>query len=215
MLKNSLLTTAMMALFGAAVLSATPVVVTNFGFEADVLADNAFTTNTFASGWTCSGGSCGAFNPTTASFTPDNPLAAPAQGVNFAYSNGGVISQSVGINVASQGIYTLTVAVGNRLDNAFPGYLVELVAGSTVVATDNTGVTPLKGQFLNSIISYTAPVSGPTIGQALSIRLSSVGIQTAFDNVRLDAAVPEPGTWSMLLIGFGAMAAGIRRKIRA
>ena len=48
----------MMALFGAAVLSATPVVVTNFGFEADVLADNAFTTNTFASGWTCSGG-CG------------------------------------------------------------------------------------------------------------------------------------------------------------
>ena len=93
MLKNSLLTTAMMALFGAAVLPATPVVVTNFGFEADVLPDGGFTTNTFASGWTCSGG-CGAFNPTTASFTPDNPLAAPAQGVNFAYSNGGMISQS-------------------------------------------------------------------------------------------------------------------------
>jgi hypothetical protein len=215
MLKNSLVTSAIMALFGVAVLSASPVVVTNFGFEADILASDGFTTNTFASGWICSGGSCGAFNPATASFTPANPLGAPAEGVNVAYSNGGEISQSVGINVVSEGIYTLTVAVGNRLDTAFPGYLVQLLAGSTVVAQDNSGLSPADGLFLDSVISYTAPVSGAEIGQALSIRLLSTGVQTTFDNVRFDAAVPEPGTWSMLLIGFGAMAAGIRRKIRA
>jgi hypothetical protein len=219
MLKNSriLIATATMVLMGAAIVSATPVLITNSGFEADALPDDGWTTNTIT-GWVCVGGSCGAYNPSTTQFSPDNPLAAPAGGVNVAYSNGGTITQLTGATVQAGGTYTLTAAVGNRLDTAFPGYLVELFTPLGTLASSNSP-SPASGTFLTSTAVYTAPISDVQIGQAISIRLSSIGVQTVFDNVSLDAAlgeaVPEPGTWSMLLIGFGAVAAGIRRKIRA
>jgi choice-of-anchor C domain-containing protein len=34
----------------------------------------------------------------------------------------------------------------------------------------------------------------------------------ALDNVSLDAAVPEPATWAMMLLGFGAIGFGMRRR---
>jgi hypothetical protein len=216
MLKNSrfLIATATMVLLGATVVSAGPILITNSGFEADSLANGAFTSGTIT-GWVCVSGTCGVYNPTTAQFTPDNPLAAPAGGVNVAYSNGGAITQLTGATVQAGATYTLTAAVGQRLDTAFPGYVVELFTPLGTLASSNSP-TPASGFFLNSTAVYTAPTSGAQIGQAISVRLSSVGVQTVFDNVSLDAsAVPEPGTLSMLLIGFGAVAAGIRRKIRA
>jgi hypothetical protein len=49
-----------------------------------------------------------------------------------------------------------------------------------------------------------------------SVRISSTS-PFQIDNIRLTAvaAVPEPGTWAMMLIGFGAIGASVRRARRA
>jgi hypothetical protein len=45
------------------------------------------------------------------------------------------------------------------------------------------------GGALDSVVTYTAPASGPTIGQPIRIRLSGPS-QVNFDNVRLSDSVP-------------------------
>jgi hypothetical protein len=219
MLKNSrfILTTAMMGLLGAAVAMATPVTIVNFSFEDDVLVDGTFTTTTI-SGWTCTTGSCGVYNPPFAAFSSQPNLPAPADLVNAAYSNSGTIAQILSSTVLPNTLYTLRVAVGNRKDTPFPGYQVQLLGGATILAQDNSILAVPDDAFQDSVITFLTGGSGGTIGQALQVRLISNGVQTMFDNVRLDAspsAIPEPGTVSMMLIGLGAVVAGIRRKIRA
>jgi hypothetical protein len=73
-------------------------------------------------------------------------------------------------------------------------------------------VTPGRGLYLPTSISYTSTVSDPLAGQALRIRLRTVGGgQTLFDDVRLEATaidvdpnpVPEPST--LALAGVAAL----------
>jgi hypothetical protein len=182
---------------------ATSIPITNPGFESPVLVNGAFT-QTPPTGW--SGG--GAFNPTTANFPGEAP-----EGQNTGYSNGSAISQTLSIVLAANTTYALTVLVGDRLDTAFPGYHVQLLAGSTILSECATCVTPLNGSFALVTVTYTTGASDPLIGQALSIVLDSDGLQTNFDDVRLDA-VPEPSSLALLSSSFGAMAVAWSRRRR-
>ena len=47
------------------------------------------------------------------------------------------------------------------------------------------------------------------------IDLSSTQAALEADNIGVIAAVPEPGTWGMMLLGFGAIGASLRRRRRA
>ena len=109
--------------------------------------------------------------------------------------------------------YTLTVEVGNFSDadggtfnfTGFPGYRVELFAGSSLLASDNNTLTPGEGIFETSTVSFTTGSSHTDAGQALAIRLVNLngsGIEVNFDDVRLDATpVPEPSTAILGAIG--------------
>jgi len=157
----------------------------NPGFESDILAAGAATTDVFAAGWTCAAvpsGGCGAFHPQAAQF------GSVPEGVNVAYSNGGTISQVLAATLSSNTLYTLTVKVGKRLDLNFPGYVIQLMAGNTVLAQDNSTVSPASGAFLSSTITYQSPVSGPLLGQNLKIVLLANGIQGIFDAVSLSTS---------------------------
>ena len=134
-------------------------------------------------------------------------------GVQVAWGNeGGTIFQRLSATLQSNTKYTLGVYVGQRNRSGFVGYNIELLAGNTVIASNNS-ITPAPGTFSLVNVHYTSSNNDRLIGQSLGIRLSSFGIQTNFDNVTLEAtAVPEPLTilGAVTAIGFGTM---IKRKV--
>lgn len=134
------------------------------------------------------------------------------------------LRQTLGDTLQLNTEYTLTVGVGNFAPSpggdpwnftGFPGYRVELLAGSTVLAMDNNTLAPGEGIFQTSTVTFTTGGSHANAGQALAIRLVNLngsGVEVNFDNVNLNAeTVPEPT--SLALLACGALF-GLRRRGR-
>jgi hypothetical protein len=152
------------------------------------------------SNWTLDSPDQGVFNPSASQANNglDFYYAQPVpDGVQVAYSNGGTIFQQLSAVVEANTRYQLNVWVGQRRNISFPGYNLELLAGNTVLASNNS-VIPIPGTFALVDVIYNSDAGNSFIGQALGIRLTSLGEQTNFDNVTLDAvplsgqSVPEP-----------------------
>ncbi len=132
----------------------------------------------------------------------------------YLYANGGnYVSQTLVDTLQADTTYTLTVAVGWRLDlpdfgfPTFPGYGIELWAGSNLLAsdydTDAGNSRPAVDSWKDVTATYTSPSS--VSADPLEIRLMGYGIQTNYDNVRLDATViPEPSSFALLIFGLFA-----------
>ena len=218
-------------------LSAGSITVPNFSFELPPLTNGANNNggngNTTAiTNWTIAAppGNTdnGVYHP-LAGFTTTNPLPAPADGSQLAYLVPGIgntssitTSASLG-TVASNMLYTLTVALGNRSDNLFfdtGTYTIDLLAnGVSVAEATRAGSTIPHGTFSDLSAVFTSPASGPLIGESLTIRLSATAgsnsDEAIFDNVRLTASpVPEPAT-STMIVGGMATLAWLRRRRRA
>ncbi len=168
----------------------------NAGFENPVLTNGNFT-RVAPPEWTLTGAG-GSFNPAAASFPGEAP-----EGQNTAYLHLGTLSQTL-VDLLQPGVYTLQIDIGDSVFTAFPGYMVELLAGSVVLAKDDNTLVPLNGTFLTSTLVFAATASDPNLGQHLGIRLSSRGDETNFDDVRLNFSpfvVPEPSSVAMLITG--------------
>jgi hypothetical protein len=166
---------------------AAPIPVVNQGFESPVLNPNNFTTEGTPGttpGWTIVGGVGGVFYPTFAAWQYTAPF-----GNQVLYANGGTFEQTVAANIVANRTYTLRVSIVNRPNFGSPNYTVELRAGATIVASDAGSVVPPVGLAQDTVLIYTAPASGPTIGQPIRIRLGGA-TQVNFDNVRLSDSVP-------------------------
>jgi hypothetical protein len=145
-------------------------------------------------GWEVQAGAAvGVFRPSQTVFTtvPD--------GVNTAYSQGPTISQRLAAVLVAGTTYTLTVAIGNPANiSGFPGYRVELWAGTALLAADDNTLTPAAGEFETSSILYVSPPGEPHAGQNLEIRLLAFGAEVNFDLVRLrdnEEVASESITW--------------------
>ena len=127
-------------------------------------------------------------------------------GITVVYSNGGSISQTVGVTAEAGVIYILKAMVGLRNDGfANPGTTILKVGLNSVLAT---GVAPTAGNWSPFTATYRATAADNN--QPITILLNSVDPQGGWDMVSL-SAVPEPATWAMLIVGFGMVGFAARR----
>jgi len=195
---------------------AASVTVLNPSFEAPTAPQQPggqYFSNNDITNWvlSSSGGAVqGVFNPSAsqAADAGNNYYDQPVpHGVQVAFSNGGSISQQLSAVLQPNRQYTLGAFVGRRNNVSFPGYNIELLAGNTVLASNNS-IIPVSGTFAPVTVNYTSGRSDPLIGQPLQIRLTSLGTQTNFDNITLDASpIPEPSA-ILGLLGFGLLGIG-------
>ena len=190
----------------AATSSAVPITVVNHSFE-DGSSDPL-------PGWANNIG--GVHTQPSIAPTPD-----PGDNDRMRWSNGGIVySYQVlsGPNstLAANTTYTLSVDLGDRNDTPFGGADIRLGTGSTMGAnlltptSSLTSVPPDGGWTLWTFV-YTTGAAPANLNEALRIELKSLGVQTQFDNVRLDAVpVPEPN--SAILLALGCVALGLCRR---
>lgn len=233
------------AAFAAAALTAQPAgaqetYVNNSDFEAGWYAAEGeyLPTHIYGTpGWNWSGGSgTGRWNPASSQMTD-----AAAHGV-VGYATGAIAAQQgpahlaqavPGLVIEANTLYTLTLDVGQALNETDWGYNFGLIAGSTDPALGGFILTSLSGstgeaefdlvagQFTTLSLTFQTSDAGAEIGKSLIIALGGLGRGAAYDNVRLSSssitapAVPEPSTWAMMLFGFGAAGVAMRRQRKA
>ncbi len=131
-------------------------------------------------------------------------------------------AQNAGVILQPKTVYTLSAAVlntpglpGAEVFEGFPGYRLELLAGNTVISTDNNTLAISEGDFKIATVSYTSSKNDIYLGETLSIRLINPnlnnnsglnggnGVEVNFDDVKLSAvSVPE----STSLLAYMALA---------
>jgi hypothetical protein len=201
------------------VASAAPVAVANFSFETlppvgglSIACGTGCAyspAGTAIPGWTSTG--------TTGQLQPGNPgstnfFNSLPNGIVVAYDDSGTISQLIGNVTAANILYTLMVDIGQRKDVSGGALGTDqLLIGATAI--NGTGVAPTSGNFTTFTATYTT--TSADIGKAITIQLSSTGIEGDFDNVRLDATnlAPEPGSFALLGLGLAGLGLVVRRKV--
>lgn len=127
---------------------------------------------------------------------------------------GGTGSISQSINTVVGQLYTLSFAYSHNLFNqAVPGasasFSIDGLNGVVAHATGSNANLDWQGysaNFLATGTSATLNFTNLTGGANEGIFLDAISVQTA---------VPEPGTWAMMLLGFGAIGGVMRsRKLR-
>ena len=85
-------------------------------------------------------------------------------------------------------------------DGGVTSFLNQVIGnGDTFFAFDTTGLTTITN------VRYVADAPPTSFSLLKQVRL----------DVNVGSPVPEPGTWAMMLLGFGAVGAGMRRRRRA
>jgi hypothetical protein len=128
--------------------------------------------------------------------------------------------------LAANTTYTLTVDVGDRTDINFAGAILNLGTGpgagnnllpAVVIANTTPTNTAAAGDGWQTWQStFTTGAAPANLGQPLRIDLVNInGIQTLFDNVRLDGStIPEPSTSILSAIVLGVVMCQRRRTRR-
>ena len=152
----------------------------------------------------------------------DGNLPGTGEGVTYAYlniQNNNTASMTYsGTSLGSfsdfgpGAAYTLTLAIGRRLNLTAPTYTLELLQNGVMVASSQGTAT--AGEFNDLTTSFLSTTETGVIGIRIIGTNNTGGFaQANFDNVCLDiAAVPEPSTVGLLGLTTVGIAALRRRR---
>jgi hypothetical protein len=209
--------------------NATPITVPNASFESPTSPAQSSTNFNLLPGWVFNvkGGSEFGTMAISSNFT--SPGASSGNNCAFINNDAANVTDTITSSASLATIapltdYTLTLAIGNvkASDSSLygaPGPVsFSLLANGTVIATQEVpnGTVP-NGTFEDFSLTYASPSYGPVLGDNLTIQLATLpqqgsAYQAAFDNVTLSdvlvdppSAVAEPPTWTLTLIGLGAL----------
>ena len=141
---------------------ALPIPVSNHSFELPVTGPGTFITNAPPPGWAAYGDSLdfggrtiGVLNPNSTVLYADPVPDGSNVGVTFLQpqmNDEAGLQQTLGATLQTLTQYTLTVEVGNLAYDGgpfpftgFPGYRIDLLAGTTVIASDDDTLLPGRG----------------------------------------------------------------------
>jgi hypothetical protein len=208
MLKRMMLVAAVV---GGISTTANAQIVTNGGFEAPVVVDPCCNTSPPAviPGWTATP-NVNVVNGTFSS-TNGNLAFEGNQYLDLVGQGGtGSISQILTTDVGQ--LYTLSFAYSHNL---FSGALVPPASAEVLVNGVLFGiVTHNSGTNANldwQIFSQNFLATGPTTTLTFNNLTGGINEGIFLDAIGV-AAVPEPATWAMMLLGFGAIGGAIRRQ---
>lgn len=137
-------------------------------------------------------------------------------GAEWGYiANPSGVTQKYGLSSAGYGAGTYTFVSGatDQPHQGTPpaGGDYGLVSAGYTTAGDNGGVTNNQPYVKNSVIFDLGTFNG-SIGSINNIRFQ---YGTAFSDTNLPGtpgSVPEPGTWALMLLGFGGIGVAMRRR---
>ena len=229
-------------LFFASSVPAQTIPIANSGFESNIIGQGAFSV-LVPQGWSIydpgfiinqNANSVGVIRPDVPQLF--FPAGAP-EGVNAALvflagaqSAEAGLRQTLTSTLQANTRYRCSVQIGNIASgtslpgsadggnvfydlDGFPGYRIDVLAGTTVVGSDNNsiGATIPEGEWRVARFYFDATNSHPQLGQTLSIRLvnlkfpgspGSPNIEVDFDDVRLSAGtIPISAQLSIALVG--------------
>jgi hypothetical protein len=131
----------------------------------------------------------GTIVPDTSYFTEPVP-----DGTQAMFADNIEVGQVLSETLRAQTYYVLQVDIGHRAQRTLPAYDIDLFAGSVELTPLTVGLSnPVEGQWTDASKIYQVAAGNPLVGSPLQIRLSSPGLETYFDNVRLvavDSIVP-------------------------
>jgi hypothetical protein len=127
-------------------------------------------------------------------------------GNTVAFINSGAITQTLGVSLLPNSVYTLSVDVGRRVDVVAANYSLNLLDGSNVFCTSgsNSNGSITAGTFAD--ITLTCATGATVPGGFLGIEFTGDGRQIDFDNVQLDVSTstvstPEPSALALTFVG--------------
>ncbi len=103
------------------------------------------------------------------------------------------------------GEFTFDFGLGNTLIGTYSGFLTAISPGLFAVSQTHV-VTGGTGFYLGTTGGFSSSGTLSFAGQQPTVNQAFAG------SLAVPAAVPEPGTWLMLIAGFGLVGAGMRRR---
>jgi PEP-CTERM motif len=133
----------------------------------------------------------------------------------FLNANNAVLNATNGFTTGFSFFYSSSTAATINVYDA-PNATGNILASLNLAAQGfNNCVGDPTGRFCN-----WTPIGVNFAGTAFSIGFGGTANQTGFDNITFGSAtpgtgdLPEPATWAMMIVGFGAVGSALRRRAR-
>lgn len=195
------------AIFAAAPASAVSFVTVNGSanvFAASAVGAQATFDKAADAGFSVIGGSTQAVAGKSA-----NPFGAPDSNIYlYVLANGSATVSSVASAFRDISVYLGSIDAGNKVEVlGLGGSVLKSFTGSDLIAPASATGNQTAAN-TNRLVTFSAGNNEQLTGLRFTSNVNSLEL----DNVRFSAAVPEPATWAMMILGFGVVGYSLRRR---